>query len=199
MPIPTTGSVEAEIAGGTQLRWRIANAEFRPYGKFGPEVTLKLEVANPDHAGVETIYSAAIQRPRLDKVARLEKEGLKPKAIAEILREQGYHFDKIDEPDTLSVARGGNLYKILLASCGGDRVRAELALQKCDGFDELAEKLVGGTFVGTTKLSDKGYVRLDGNEEIFPDLGSAEEVQATIDEELDELPDFDEDDPAVPF
>jgi hypothetical protein len=43
-------------------------------------------------------------------------------------------------------------------------------LNACNNFDELAAQLVNGRFVGTTKLIKKGYVRLDGNEDIFPDI-----------------------------
>jgi hypothetical protein len=185
MPIPTTGSVDAEIPAGTQVRWRTTKAEFKPLGNYGPEIKLDLAAIDPEYVGVSTIYSARIQRPRLDKVERLRKEGLDDDAIAQVLRKQGFTFERIDEPDTLTVGRGSTLYKMLVAINSGDRFRAEAVLQACDDFDELADALTDGRFVGTTKLSDRGYVRLDGNEDIFPDMEGSEK---TADAEIMELP-----------
>jgi hypothetical protein len=72
-------------------------------------------------------------------------------------------------------------------------------LNACNNFDELAAQLVNGRFVGTTKLTEKGYVRLDGNEDIFPDIAEQEALEKQTEEEIDDLPDFDEDKPKAPF
>lgn len=199
MPIPTSGSVDVEIPSGTQTRWRIPAAEFKPLGMYGPEITLDLDVITPEYVGTSTIYSARIQRPRLDKVERLRKDGLDNETIASVLRKQGYQFKDIDEPDTLTVGRAGNLYAILVAINGGDRTRAEAVLKDCKDFDELAAQLVNGRFVGTTKLSEKGYVRLDGNEDIFPDVAEQEALEKQSEKMIDDLPNFNKDEPKAPF
>lgn len=192
MGIPTTGTALAEVPANKQVRWRIADAEYKPHGAYGPEITTTLDITTPEYAGVSALYSLKIQRPRLDKVERLRKEGLDDEAIAQVLKKQGFTFNKIDELDTETVARGGNLYKVLVANCGGNRAKAEKVLSACDGFEELARALVGGAFVGTTKLSDKGYVRLDGNEDIFPDVGGPEAAEELDNAEWEEIPDYGE-------
>jgi hypothetical protein len=112
------------------------------------------------------------------------------KLIAEALRERGFKFKKVDEPDEMRVGRGGNTYKILTAVEGTIR-GAEDALQECDSFEDLAKRLVGGTFVGTTKRSKDGkYVQLDGNEEIYP-VASTRPTGLTV---ADEGPDEQDDD-----
>jgi hypothetical protein len=124
-------------------------------------------------------------------VRKLRKEGLDDETIATVLKKQSFEFSKIDEPDKMVIGRGGAIYTILTAVEGGDRKRAEKVLQACDSFDDLAAHLKGGTFVGTTKLSKDGYVRLDATEDIFPDVESrtAQEVQAQTDAEFDDLQD----------
>ena len=103
------------------------------------------------------------------------------KLIKEALKERGFSFKKLDDPDKMVVGRGGNLYKILIAGTGSARAADEL-LAEVNGFDELAERLVGYRFVGTTKKSKDGkYVQLDGNEEIFPVARELVTVPASAD------------------
>ena len=168
MPLQTSGSVATEVPDGTQVRWSIKDATFEPDGVYGPDIELDLDIVTEDYIGTSTKYWARIQQPRLDKVRKLRKEGLDDETIAAALRKQGCEFKRIDEADQLVIGRGGALYAIHVARCGGDRLVAEKVLQNCDAFDDLAESLKGGAFVGTTKLSKDGYVRLDATEEIYP-------------------------------
>ncbi len=174
MAIQTSGSTGTEIPAGTQVSWRVREAEFDPNGRFGPTIELKLDIVTPEYSGTSTKYWARIQQPRLDKVAKLRGEGVDDELITTILQKQDFEFNELDDPDKMLVARGGALYKILLAG-QGDGNEAEKVLEQCDSFDQLADRLVGGRFVGTTKLSNDGYARLDATEDIFKDVAVAEE------------------------
>src|SRR5215210_2155672 len=174
MPLKTSGSVTTEVPDGTQVRWAIKDAIFEPDGIYGPDLELALDIVTDEYIGTSTKYWAKIQQPRLDKVRKLRKEGLDDKTIATALRNQGFEFHRIDEPDERVIGRGGALYSILLARCGGDRRAAEKVLQNCDTFEDLADSLKDGVFVGTTKLTKDGYVRLDATEEIYPDKEGSE-------------------------
>jgi hypothetical protein len=193
MPIPTTGAV-GDVPAGIQTLFLIRNATFEPAGKYGPDIELELDLVDDEYVGTSTTYWASIQRPRIDKVEDLRENGLDDEDIARVLRKQGFEFEELDEPDTFTVGRGGNLYKILVAVNGGDRRRAEAVLERCNDFDELAEALKGGRFVGTTKHDKDGkYVRLDGQEDIYADMSSrgakasAEEINED-DEDFNNLP-----------
>jgi hypothetical protein len=184
MPIETSGSTGTEIPAGTQVSWKVREATFDANGRYGPEVELDLDVVTDEYVGTGTKYFAKIARPRLDKVAKLRGEGLDDETIAAALRKQGFEFGDLDEQDKMVVARGGALYAILTAG-QGDVKSAEQVLQDCDNFDELAARLVGGRFVGTTKLSKDGYARLDAMEDIFKDVAVAEE---DAEEDFDNIP-----------
>jgi|GEM_PF-2774111 len=171
MPIQTSGSTGTEIPAGTQVSWRVREAAFDPNGRYGPTVELDLDVVTDEYVGTSSKYWCKIQRPRLDKVAKLRGEGLDDETIADALRKQGHEFENLDDEDKMLVARGGALYAILTAG-QGDGKAAEQVLQDCDNFDELAARLVGGRFVGTTKLSKDGYARLDAMEDIYVDKSS---------------------------
>jgi len=183
MPIQTSGSTGTEIPAGTQVSWKVREATFDPNGRYGPTVELDLDVSNDEYIGTSTKYWARIQRPRLDKVTKLRGEGLDDGTIAAALRKQGHEFGDLDEQDEMLVARGGALYAILTAG-QGDAKAAEKVLEQCDNFGELAARLVGGRFVGTTKHSKDGYARLDATEEIFADKA----VHEDADEDLDDIP-----------
>ena len=168
MPIGTTGSTGAEVPAGTQVRWQVSEASFDENGRYGPAVELDLDITTPEYLGTSTKYWAKIAQPRLDKVSKLRGEGLDDDTIAAVLEKQGFEFGNLHEPDEMLVSRGGALYAILTAGEGSTQ-GAEKVLQECDNFDELAARLVGVRFVGTTKLSKDGYARLDATEEIFVD------------------------------
>src|SRR5215211_6169899 len=88
--------------------------------------------------------------------------------IKEALKERGLKFKKLDEKDKMVVGKNGNLFKILVATAGSPR-GADAILAEVNTFDELAERIVGTRFVGTTRKSADGkYCQLDGTEEIFP-------------------------------
>jgi hypothetical protein len=194
MAIPTSGSVSTEVPAGLQTEFRIAKATFDPDGRFGPQVELDIEMVDEKFVGTQLRYWASVQRPRLDLVRKYRGDGMSDKLIAEALRERGHKCKKIDDEDTMTVGRGGNLYKLLVATTGSIH-GAETALQECDSFDELAQRLVGSTFVGTTKKSVDGkYVQLDGQEEIFP-VASAPAPK----EDASPEPDPEEDFENIPF
>ncbi len=184
MPIKTSGSTGTEIPTGTQVSWRVREAAFDPNGRFGPTIELNLDITTDEYIGTSTKYWARIQQPRLDKLAKLRGEGVDDELISAILQKQGFEFDDLDDPDEMLVGRSGALYSILLA-VQGDGNAAEKVLEQCDSFDQLADRLVGGRFVGTTKLSKDGYVRLDATEDIFKDVAVAEE---DAEEDFDAIP-----------
>jgi hypothetical protein len=184
MPIKTSGSTGTEIPTGTQVSWRVREAAFDPNGRFGPTIELDLDIVTNEYIGTSTKYWARIQQPRLDKVAKLRGEGVEDELITAILQKQGFEFDELDELDEMLVGRSGALYSILQAG-QGDGNAAEKVLEQCDNFDELAARLVGGRFVGTTKLSKDGYVRLDATEDIFKDVAVADE---DAEEDFDSIP-----------
>lgn len=183
MPIKTSGSTGTEIPAGTQVSWRVRDAAFDPTGRFGPTIELVLDIVTDEYIGTSTKYWARIQQPRLDKVAKLRGEGVDDELITAILQKQGFEFDELDEMDELLVGRSGALYSILQAG-QGDGNAAEKVLEQCDSFDQLADRLVGGRFVGTTKLSKDGYVRLDATEDIFVDKAAQEDAE----EDFDSIP-----------
>ncbi len=179
-----SGSTGTEVPAGTQVSWRVREATFDPNGRYGPEVELELDVVTDEYLGTSTKYWARIQQPRLDKVTKLRGEGLDDETIATVLNKQGFEFGDLDEQDKMRVARGGALFAILTAG-QGDVASAEKVLKQCDSFDELAARLVGGRFVGTTSLSKDGYLRLDAREDIFKDVAVAEE---DAEEDFDNIP-----------
>jgi hypothetical protein len=184
MPIKTSGSTGTEIPTGTQVSWRVREAAFDPNGRYGPTIELQLDITTDEYVGTSVKYFAKIAQERLDKAAKLRGEGVDDELIKAILHKQGYKFDELDDPDEMSVARGGALYAILTAR-QGDVASAEQFLKQSDSFDELAARLVGGRFVGTTGVSKDGYARLDAREDIFKDVAVAEE---DAEEDFDSIP-----------
>src|SRR5215212_11025066 len=170
MPIEITGAAgsSTEVPAGIQVPFKIKKATFQPDGKHGPAVELDKVITDARYYGTPLKYWARIQQPRLDMVRRLRADGMSDKLIKEALKERGFTCKKIDEEDKMVVGRGGNLFKILVAGTGSPQAADQL-LAECDSFDELAERMVGCEFIGTTKKSADGkYVQLDGREEIFP-------------------------------
>jgi hypothetical protein len=190
MAIKSSGSTGVEVPAGTQVSWRVREAAFEQDGKYGPTVELDLDVVTEEYAGAETKYWCRIQRPRIDKVAKLRGEGADDEMIEAILRKQNYEFENLDDPDEMLVSRAGALYSILMATQGGTQ-GAEQVLASCDTFDDLAFRLVGGRFVGTTRQSPDGYLRLDASEDIFVD----KDPRAEHDRDLAALPYDDEEAP----
>jgi len=151
MPIETAGSVSTtEVPAGTQVEFEIKNTTFDADGKYGPSVELDLIIADETYYGTQLRYWARVQQPRLDLVRKWRGDGMSDEVIKTALKERGFKFRKVDDRDNMVIGRGGNLYKILTATAGGPR-GAEQVLEECDDFNQLADKLVGGRFVGTTK------------------------------------------------
>ena len=201
MPIETTGSATAavDIPAGIQAEIGIRKAAFDADGNFGPDIELDLDMLDEEYYGTPLKYWARIQQPRLDLVRKYRSDGMSDHLIKEALKERGFEFKKIDEPDKMKVGRRGNLYKILTAATGSTKA-ADQVLAECDDFDQLAERLVGGRFIGTTKKSSDGkYVQLDGNEEIFPVARELTAVSANGDSEDPRATESDENFEQIPF
>src|SRR5215218_9319322 len=170
MPIETVGGSGShdDIPAGSQVEFVVENATFDAKGKFGPDIELDLKTLGEEHYGIPLKYWARVQQPRLDLVRKWRGDGMSDKLIKEALKERGFTCKKIDEPDKMVVGRGGNLFKILVAGTSSPQAADQL-LAECDSFDELAERMVGFEFIGTTKKSADGkYVQLDGREDIYP-------------------------------
>jgi len=155
----------ADIPAGTQTRFKVLKAEYKEDGRFGPEVKMELDSLNPEHPGM-VISSASLSRPRLDKVDKLRKEGLSDKVIAETLREKGFKFKKLDEPDKVVFSDGSFLYKVVKACHRGDMGPVTAAKD----FTEMAQTIVNKTFVATTRKDKNDRTRLDGKAEVYPDM-----------------------------
>ncbi len=170
MPIATTGSVTSTepVPAGTQVEYTIRETTFDGQGKYGPSIELGLNITDERYYGTQLKYWARVQQPRLDLVRKYRADGMSDNLIKEALKERNFRFKKVDEPDDMVIGRSGNLYKILVATKGSPAA-AQKVLEECDDFDQLAEQLVGGKFIGTTKKSADGqYTQLDGREEIYP-------------------------------
>jgi hypothetical protein len=191
LPIPISGSAgTTEVPAGIQTEFRITDCIFDENNQYGPSFELDLELTDEKFLGTSMKYWARVQQPRLDKVRRWRQDGLDDETISSALRKQGFKFKKMDEPDIMQVGRSSNLYKILTAAEGSTK-GAEAVLRRCDSFKELAEALIDGSFIGTTKRSVDGkYVKLDGKEEIFPVASVAFASQKATEVELDALPEF---------
>jgi len=188
LPIPTSGSLGADVPSGIQTEFRITECAFEPDNQYGPCFELDLELVDEEYLGTYMKYWAKLQQPRLDKVRKWRQDGLDDETITSALRKQGFKFDKIDEPDTIGIGRNSNTYKILTAVEGSVK-GAEAVLRRCDSFDELAECLVDGSFIGTTKRSADGkYTKLDGKEEIYPVASKVSEDREATEAELEESP-----------
>lgn len=175
------GSVGTEIPDGAQVRWGIKDATWEPDGKYGPDFELNLEAKNDEYFGTTAKMWPRVQEPRLDLVRKLRKDEVPDSAIAETLKKKAlknkaYDFkESIDEPDRRVLSRLGGAYKVFLAAvAGGDHRKAEAILKECESFDDLADRMVGGSFVIATKVNDEGYLRFDLREEIYPDLEAFE-------------------------
>jgi hypothetical protein len=197
MPIPRSGSVGGEFPpNGIQARFRIDEATFRPETRFSPDIELSLSMIDKAYFGTPARFWVRLSQPRLDRVRKLRSEGTSDTLIKEILKEQGYTFTKVDEPEDPQVNRGGNTYKTLVAVCGGSYAESEKVLDEIDSYDELAAFFKGKTFVATIRLKErdgKQYVNINGEEPVFPDYGPAEAVDEANAADAEELPDFPKD------
>jgi len=205
MPIETVGGSGShdDIPAGSQVEFVVENATFDAKAKFGPDIELDLKTLGEEHYGIPLKYWARVQQPRLDLVRKWRGDGMSDKLIKEALKERGFSFKKIDEPDKMVVGRGGNLFKILVAGTGSPRAADEL-LNEVNSFEELAERVVGFRFVGTVKKSADGkYIQLDGKEEIFPPatplVAAGAPAASSADGENPRATDSDEDFDDIPF
>jgi hypothetical protein len=165
MAIATTKSF-ADINEGTQIEALIGDANYDADGRFGPAVELELEVMKPHvHAG-ETVFSTfSLSQPRMSKVRDLRADGLDDEAIASVLRNKGFQFEKIDDPETPKL--GGALLRIVKACYNEDARAIKKLLTEASGFDELADALVGRRFICTTRVDKNDRTRVDGKGEFY--------------------------------
>jgi hypothetical protein len=110
MGIDTTKSF-ADISEGTQVVVEVVDATYDEEGRFGAAIELTLEVVKPsDHAGDAILSTFGLSQPRLNKVRNLRNDGLDDEAIASVLRNKGFEFEKIDDRETPRL--GGALLKL---------------------------------------------------------------------------------------
>jgi len=165
MGIATTKSF-ADINEGTQVEVEIVDATYDEEGRFGAAVELTLEVQTPtEHAGDTILSTFGLSQPRLNKVRNLRADGLDDEAIAGVLRNKGFEFENIDEPETPKL--GGALLRIVKACYNADARAVRKLLAECSTFDDLAEALIGRRFVATTRKDKNDYTRIDGKGEFY--------------------------------
>jgi hypothetical protein len=165
MGIQTTKSF-ADIKEGTQVEVLIADSTYGAEGRFGPAVELALEVQKPSaHRGDTILSTFSLSQPRLSKVRDLRADGLDDEAIASVLRNKNFQFDKIDDPEPPKL--GGALLRIVKATRNEDPHAIRQLLTECDSFDELADALVGGRFIATTRVDKNDRTRIDGKGEFY--------------------------------
>jgi len=145
--IQTRSEGTSQIPAGEKLRWEITSAEVDE-GMHGPQAKMTLQVIEGEHLGSVITDWSKLSRPRLDFVANLRNKNYSDDKIADILRQRGYKFDRIDEPEEeLMVSEGGKLYKILVAVFDGDLSKVD----QYSNIDDLLDGLVDRTFVAVTK------------------------------------------------
>ena len=198
MPIGTTKSF-ADIDAGTQVEVEIADAVYDEEGRFGAEIELALDVVKPEEHSGDTILSTfGLSQPRLNKVRNLRADGLDDESIASVLKNKGFEFEAIDDPETPKL--GGALLRIVKACYDADARAVRKLLAECDTFDDLAEALIGRSFVATTRKDKNDYTRLDGKGEFYRVVNEAsvsdlrqkqQQVAAASKPEVDES-DFDD-------
>ena len=166
MGIATTKSF-ADINEGTQVEVEVTDATYDPEGRFGPAIELDLEVLRPSaHAGDTILSTFSLSQPRLSKVRDLRDDGLDDETIAKVLEQKGFEFETMDEPETPKL--GGALLRIVKA-CNDEDARAiKKLLDECNTFHDLADALIGGSFVATTRKGKNDYTRIDGKGEFYP-------------------------------
>jgi hypothetical protein len=185
MGIDTTKSF-ADINEGTQVTVVIDDATYDEDGRFGPAVELTLEVLAPAaHAGDTILSTFGLSQPRLSKVRDLRNDGLDDGAIAKVLENKGFKFERIDDPETPKL--GGALLRIVKATYNADPRAVKKLLAECDTFDELADALVGRRFVATTRVDKNDYTRIDGKGEFYRVMSSPE-AEAEEDEDFQKIP-----------
>jgi hypothetical protein len=165
MGISTTRSF-ADLNEGTQIEVLIGDATYDAEGRFGPAVELELEVLRPSaHAGDSILSTFSLSQPRLSKVRDLRADGLDDEAIASVLRNKNFQFEKIDDPETPRL--GGALLRIVKACYNEDARAIKKLLAECDTFDDVADALVGRRFVCSTRKDKNDYTRVDGKGEFY--------------------------------
>jgi hypothetical protein len=190
MGIETTKSF-ADIKEGTQVEVLIADATYDAEGRFGPAVELALEVQRPSaHAGDTILSTFSLSQPRLSKVRDLRAEGLDDEAIASVLRNKNFQFDKIDDPEPPKL--GGALLRILKASRNEDARAIKKLLAECESFEDLADALIGGRFVASTRVDKNDRTRIDGKGEFYrvmpEEPKDAAPTQEDGEEDFDQIP-----------
>lgn len=181
----------ARIPPGEKLRFRI-NEATRDDGDYGPQVKLVLEVLDGSKFKGETIFEwAKLAQPRTDFVRNLRGKGYKDEKIAEILRQEDYKFNKIDEAEeTVKVGQAGKLINIAMACFQGDLT----AVDSLGSIEDLLLDLKDKTFVSIVKArgADGKYIGITWDM-VYTDP-EASGAESDLDEDFDDL-DFGDDPP----
>jgi hypothetical protein len=136
-----------QIPPGEKIRVKIREADL-DWGEHGPQARLNLEVLTEKYRGERFTEWATLAQPRLDFVKNLRGKNYEDEKIAEILRQRGFEFKDIDEPEeAIRISDGGKMFNIAIA-CFDGNVDAINAL---DSIDDLLEALKGRTFVSLTR------------------------------------------------
>jgi hypothetical protein len=141
----------SQVPPGEKIRFGIKSV-VEDWGQHGPQAKFELKVLGGEHEGATIFDWASLAQPRLDFVKALRNKDYTDEKIAEILRERGFEFEDIDEPeDDVKVGDTGKLMNILMATFDGDVE----AIDSFESIAELLEALEGRSFVSITKRRGK--------------------------------------------
>jgi hypothetical protein len=176
----------APLPDGEKLRFFIKKA-VQDWGDYGPQAKFTLEVLGGQFAGETIIDWASLVQPRLNFVANLREKKdengerkYTDEKIAEILRDRGFEFARIDEPeDDVRFSENGKFHKICLSAYGDEAEK----IHSFDDIDDLIESLVGRSLKAVTKRSGN-YTKIAWDM-IYVDDEAAEE---TAEEDFENIP-----------
>jgi hypothetical protein len=136
-----------KIPPGEKLRLGIEKA-VEDEGIHGPQAKLTLKVLGGKYKGETLVDWSKLSQPRLDFVKALRGKDYSEEKIAEILRERGFEFNRIDEPEEeLGLSEGGKLYNTCMAAFEGDVD----TINSYESIEDLLAALEGRSFVSITK------------------------------------------------
>jgi hypothetical protein len=144
-----------DVPPGERLRFGIKKA-VEDWGDHGPQVRMNLEILDGEYKGETITDWSSLAQPRTDFVKALRNKDYSDEKIAEILRNEGYDFEEVDEPeDEVKIGETGKLMNILMAAFDGNVE----AIDSAPSIPALLEVLEDRSFVSITKKrgKDKKY------------------------------------------
>ena len=174
-----------KIPPGEKLRFGIVTA-VEDEGIHGPQAKLSLEVLSGKYKGETLLDWSKLSQPRTDFVRNLRNKDYSDEKIAEILRERGFEFNRIDEPEEeLGLSEGGKLYNICVAAFHGDVD----TINSFSSIDDLLRALEGKSFVSISKArgADGKYTGITWDQ-IYVDTGAEEASVEDPEEDFDDIP-----------